>query len=280
MSTLSLRAGPLFYPDSCGGRSEDTDALCFRLVEAAYRQLYDHDPSTVLHQICVMRLGLRIGEILGWHGLDLRDLGYGSALHDVGKVAVPSDVLNKPGKLDDKERTIMQMHVPWGMEYVERIKGLPATIAIAIQGHHERLDGSGYPHELKDKEISPAARIMAVADVVQAMLGCRVYRERACTLAEVEVELFGRGKTLYDQRIAYYAFALAREDLTFVSGVDMFHREPNNPGPVLDLTLREALTFVKDHIARTSTVGSIRPGVSASPQAEALPTALPPPALI
>ncbi|MFH1645168.1 MAG: HD-GYP domain-containing protein, partial [Candidatus Omnitrophota bacterium] len=98
-----------------------------------------------------------------------------AALHDIGKIAISDSILHKPKKLTDKERKIIQTHPEVGAEIVSRIKGLKDIVG-GIKYHHERYDGSGYPEGLKGEGIPLMARIIAVADVYDAMVSDRPYR--------------------------------------------------------------------------------------------------------
>ena len=121
-----------------------------------------------------------------------------ATIHDVGKINVPAELLSKPGKLTSLEYQILQTHVQTGYEIIKGIK-FPWPIAQIILQHHERLDGSGYPQGLKDEAILPEAKILSVADVMEAMLSHRPYRPALgldAALAEIEA---GKGR-LYDQR--------------------------------------------------------------------------------
>ena len=131
-------------------------------------------------------------------------------LHDVGKIAVPSDILTKPGRLSETEFTLIQAHAQIGYDILAGID-FPTQVAEVTRQHHERLDGSGYPRGLVGDQILPEARILAVADVVEAMMSHRPYRpslglEQA--LAEIEQ---GRGR-LYDPAPVDACLRLFREE--------------------------------------------------------------------
>ncbi|HWH53213.1 MAG TPA: HD-GYP domain-containing protein, partial [Gemmatimonadaceae bacterium] len=99
----------------------------------------------------------------------------GALLHDVGKVSVPSEILNKPGRLTDEERTIMEGHAAAGSELLRDID-FPWDVLPLVRGHHERWDGKGYPDKLAGEDISLSARIVCVADVFDALTTDRPYR--------------------------------------------------------------------------------------------------------
>jgi PAS domain S-box-containing protein/putative nucleotidyltransferase with HDIG domain len=133
------------------------------------------DPYTAGHQKMVTQLALAIGRELGIDEERLRGLRVAGLLHDVGKVHVPSEILSKPGKLSELEKGLAKAHAVAGFDIVKAIK-FPWPVAEMIHQHHERLDGSGYPRGLKGEEIMLEARILAVADTVEAMMSHRPYR--------------------------------------------------------------------------------------------------------
>jgi putative nucleotidyltransferase with HDIG domain len=99
----------------------------------------------------------------------------GAYLHDLGKVRVPHEILNKPGKLTDEEFTIMKMHPVWGVELVAAIE-FPWNIKPIIRSHHEKFDGTGYPDRLRGDEIPLSAQIICAVDVYDALTTTRSYR--------------------------------------------------------------------------------------------------------
>jgi putative nucleotidyltransferase with HDIG domain len=133
------------------------------------------DPYTGVHQRRVAELAAAIARQLGlteWQTLGVRVAGL---LHDVGKLAVPVEILNKPGRLDPYELSIVRGHCRAGHDILEKID-FPWPVAQAVLQHHERLDGSGYPLGLVKEDIAFEARILGVADVVEAMSSHRPYR--------------------------------------------------------------------------------------------------------
>jgi len=145
---------------------------------------------------------------------DVTGLYISGLLHDIGKVGVPVEILAKPGRLTDAEMALIRRHPQTSYE-VLKVIDFPWPVAEAILQHHERLDGSGYPRGLKGKEIIREARILAVADVVDAMINHRPYRP-ARSIEEVKEELRkGRGK-LYDPEVVDACLKVIEEDQTFV----------------------------------------------------------------
>ena len=154
------------------------------------------DPYTAGHQNKVADICVAIGKELGWSEDRLEGLRLGATIHDIGKINVPAEILNRPGRLSAPEFEIIKSHPQTGYEIVKDI-AFPWPLAEMILQHHERLDGSGYPRGLKADAIIPEARILCVADVLDAMSSHRPYRAglgKEAALAELER---GRG-TWYD----------------------------------------------------------------------------------
>lgn len=133
------------------------------------------DPYTAGHERRVGELSAAIGHELGLDDHAVRGLKIMGHLHDIGKITVPTELLVKPGKLSRIEFEMIKEHAQQGYEILNKLE-FPWPVADAAWQHHERLDGSGYPRGLKGDEIAPEARILAVADVVEAMSSHRPYR--------------------------------------------------------------------------------------------------------
>ncbi|MCW3009387.1 MAG: hypothetical protein JWP17_4013 [Solirubrobacterales bacterium] len=144
-------------------------------VRVLMARLESKDGSTEQHTRRVAEWAVLIGEELGLGPGRLRELALAGLLHDMGKLSVPSAILMKPGALTDEEMSIVQMHAVWGDELLAEL-GYPQRIRRSVRGHHERLDGSGYPDGLQGDEIDLETRILAVADVYDALVSPRVYR--------------------------------------------------------------------------------------------------------
>ncbi len=148
------------------------------------------DPYTAGHQLRVMALCAAIGQELNFSEDRLEGLRLGATIHDIGKIYVPAEILNRPGKLTAPELEIIKSHPQVGYDIVKDVK-FPWPVKEMILQHHERLDGSGYPQGLKGDAIIFEARILAVADVVEAMSSHRPYRAGlglAAALAQVRQE--------------------------------------------------------------------------------------------
>ncbi|MDP2847496.1 MAG: response regulator [Humidesulfovibrio sp.] len=161
------------------------------------------------HQQRVTALALAMGREMGLSADELDTLRIAGLLHDIGKVYVPADFLNRPGILRAEELSVIQMHPEVGYDILKHLDQ-DWPVAVIIRQHHERMDGSGYPQGLNGRFITQGARILAVADVVDAMCSHRPYRPSlgiTAALAEIEKN---RGR-LYDERAANVCLMLFRE---------------------------------------------------------------------
>ena len=153
-------------------------ALAVGLSPAVHRfvaALQHKDPITRDHVVRTAALALRVGQRCGLPGHELRNLGLAALLHDIGKLNTPDALLNKPGRLTPDEYQLVQHHTIDGEAIVRTVPAL-APIAPFVRGHHERIDGAGYPDGLTGTSIPFAARIIAVCDAFDAMAHTRQYR--------------------------------------------------------------------------------------------------------
>jgi putative nucleotidyltransferase with HDIG domain len=134
-----------------------------------------HHPYTAGHQIRVSVLAGAIAESLGWSTRDVHEVRVAGKLHDIGKVYIPAEILNKPGALSAAEFRQMQEHPVIAHDILMSV-GMEGSIPDFVHQHHERLDGSGYPNRIGGGEFLVGSQIIAVADVVEAMSSERPYR--------------------------------------------------------------------------------------------------------
>jgi len=144
------------------------------------------DNYTFSHSVNVCVLSLITGIRLGMTQPELICIGTGSILHDVGKVAVSEQLLKKPCELDDDEFEEIKKHTIYGYDIVKRSEGISPESQIVVLEHHERMDGSGYPLGLKGECIHPFSKIVAVADVYDALTSDRIYRRKVKPYKVVE----------------------------------------------------------------------------------------------
>ncbi|NPV91080.1 MAG: HD-GYP domain-containing protein [Firmicutes bacterium] len=135
-----------------------------------------YDDYTFNHSINVCLISLMVGVTLGYTQPQLRELGIGALLHDVGRTKIPYEVFNKPGPLTPEEYDEVKRHTVYGFEILRKYFELSLLSSHVAYQHHERCDGSGYPRGLTGKEIHEYSRIVAVVDVYDAMLADRAYR--------------------------------------------------------------------------------------------------------
>jgi putative nucleotidyltransferase with HDIG domain len=134
------------------------------------------DGYTGEHSKGVVRLALAVGEHLGLNAEQRRNLEFGALLHDVGKIAIPKEIINKPGKLDPHEWDIITAHTTEGQKMLDRIGGFMRNVGLIVRSHHERWDGTGYPDGLAGEAIPLEARIITCCDSWNAMRTDRSYR--------------------------------------------------------------------------------------------------------
>jgi putative nucleotidyltransferase with HDIG domain len=133
------------------------------------------DPYTAAHEHRVTQLALAMAERLGMDEERREGIALAGEVHDIGKVSVPAEILTKPSRLTAVEFTMISLHAEAGRDILSTIK-FRQPVADIVAQHHERLDGSGYPQGLRGDDILPEAKILAVADVVEAMASHRPYR--------------------------------------------------------------------------------------------------------
>lgn len=159
-------------------------------------QLKQRDEYTSLHCLNVCILSLAYGRHLGLEPDALFDLGLGALLHDIGKMRVPLEILNKPGRLDPQEFALVQTHTGEGREILSINSALAGPVIDVVYGHHERRDGSGYPRRLSGAQIGLFSRMVAVVDVYDAITSDRVYHNAASPLETL--------RWMYEQRGALF----------------------------------------------------------------------------
>ena len=163
------------------------------------RILREREPAMHAHLVGVAELAVAVARELGMSGEELDEMARAAELHDIGKIAIPEEILHKPGPLDPDEWAFVRRHTVIG----ERILGAaPALRPVArlVRSTHERWDGGGYPDGLSGDEIPLGSRIVAVCDAYEAMVSDRPYRPAMSPELAVE-ELFAHAGTQFDPRV-------------------------------------------------------------------------------
>jgi PAS domain S-box-containing protein/putative nucleotidyltransferase with HDIG domain len=166
------------------------------------------DPYTAGHQRRVSEISSAIAKELGLPPEQVEGIKIAGLIHDVGKIAIPAEILTKPGKLSPIERSLVEVHAEAGYNILNGVE-FPWPILDAIHQHHERMNGSGYPSGLKNEEIIIEARILAVADVMEAMASHRPYRP-ALGIDVALKEIENNKGVLYDEDIVNACLNLFR----------------------------------------------------------------------
>jgi putative nucleotidyltransferase with HDIG domain len=179
-------------------------------VQAISLAVEMRDPYTAGHQQRVAQLACAIASDMGMDGDDMEALRMASVIHDLGKLAVPTEILCKPGRLSSLEYELVKSHVQAGYDILRQVD-FPWPLAEIVLQHHERMDGSGYPSGLQDDQILFPARILAVADVFETIASHRPYRP-ALGLQRAIDEISGGRGTLYETRVVDVCLDLIEGD--------------------------------------------------------------------
>ena len=188
-------------------RTRSTEAL-----EGLSATVDARDAYTAGHSRRVREISLSIGDEIGLSQGELEMLAHAALFHDIGKIAVPDAILMKPGSLSVSERAVMQIHPEEGAEIVSRL-GFLADAVPAIRHHHENFDGTGYPAGISGMEIPLGARIIHVADALDAMMNARVYRPGRSLEGALD-ELRAKAGSQFCPRCVVAAVAVAERDST------------------------------------------------------------------
>lgn len=162
--------------------------------------IFAHDNYVFSHSVNVTLYTLAMAVKLDYDDKKLAEIAMGGILHDIGKTMIPVQILNKPGKLTNEEFDIIKKHSEYGFEILRKQHGLSLLAAHCAFQHHEKLDGTGYPRRLKGDEIHPYAKIMAVADVFDALTSHRVYRKAMLPHEAMEI-IFAGSNTHFDPHL-------------------------------------------------------------------------------
>jgi putative nucleotidyltransferase with HDIG domain len=148
---------------------------------------------TYMHSVAVCALMVALARQLGMPENEVREAGLAGLLHDIGKMAVPNGILDKPGTLTDEEFRVIKSHPLSGHRILSKGSGVPATALDVVLHHHEKIDGSGYPYGLANEQISRFARMGAVCDVYDALTSNRPYKEGWCPTKAIRLMATWKG---------------------------------------------------------------------------------------
>jgi putative nucleotidyltransferase with HDIG domain len=173
--------------------------------------LEEDDEYTGHHTEDVVELSVAVAKEMGVSEDVQRETEMGALLHDIGKIAVPDEIINKPGPLDDDEWAIMKTHTVEGERMLQRVGGLLSSVGVVVRASHERWDGGGYPDGLVGEAIPVAARIVSACDAFNAMTTDRSYR-KALPLEVAIAELEKNSGTQFAPEVVTALVAVATRD--------------------------------------------------------------------
>ncbi len=202
---------PLFTPET--PVEEDGLDIAHEMIDILTKVL-DHDDETLWSMVAAMQkhlathshalntalYALALAKQIGTTGFEeLRDVGRGAILHDIGKVKVPGKILDKPGPLDEREWKVMRHHPMAGYDMIVRAMGEAPSYAHIIAEHHERADGSGYPHGRRVGQVALDSQIVAIADAFDAITSKRAYKEAATPFEALRTMRFEMRGQFHDE---------------------------------------------------------------------------------
>lgn len=176
----------------------DNDELLMNIID-----LKNYDDYTYSHSVSVAILSLSMGVVIGLSKNILFYLGMAALLHDIGKVFIPKEILNKKSKLTENEFEIVKTHSYKGYQILKENSAFSYYSSIGVLHHHEKYNGTGYPFELEGSKISLLGRIIAIADVYDALISDRPYRKAMFPSEAIEY-IMGGGGTLFDSEIVKF----------------------------------------------------------------------------
>lgn len=169
------------------------ELICNRIIATKLADIRILDDYTFAHSVNVCVLSVSTAIAMGYSKQQLQKLAIGAILHDIGKMLVPEEILNKPGGLTESEFEEMKKHSILGYELLKEQPEIPATAALVALQHHERYNGEGYPHGIINENIHEHAKIVAIADVYDALTADRVYKNAVLPYECVEIIIASSG---------------------------------------------------------------------------------------
>ena len=172
--------------------------------------LEDKDSYTASHSHGVVSLSLLVADRLRLDPAQRRRVEFGALLHDIGKIAVPAEIINKPGPLDDGEWAVMKLHTVEGQAMLDRVGGVLGEVGRVVRSSHEHFDGGGYPDRLAGEKIPIEARVVGCCDAYSAMTTTRSYR-KAMSFESAREELVRNSGTQFDPQVVRAVLEVVRE---------------------------------------------------------------------
>ena len=172
--------------------NDELDDLIDEIIDndnilARIRELEEKDDYTFNHSLNVCMLATMLGKWLGYSQKEIKQLALSGLFHDIGKLKIDENIINKPGSLTDEEFEKIKKHSIYGYNILKETVGISKNISLAILQHHEREDGSGYPLGLKGNEIHEYAKVIAICDTYDAMTSNRVYKPKKSPFFAAEI---------------------------------------------------------------------------------------------
>lgn len=168
-----------------------------------------HENYVYTHSVNVAIYACQLAIENGFPLKNIEEIGLGAMLHDIGKVYIPPEILNKPGKLTNEEYEEVKTHCVLGFEMLRKIHEIPLPVAHCALQHHERLDGLGYPRQLFDKEIHKYAKIISITDVFDAVTNARAYKSPMLPHKGLEILYSGSGTQFDSKQIELFKNCIA-----------------------------------------------------------------------
>ncbi len=213
LNNALIQAEKVKYIDELNEKNRELEILSNEAFEAIAKAVDINDPYTAGHSRRVAQYSRMIAECLGYSEKELEEIYCAGLIHDVGKLGIDNQIINKQGKLSEEEYEEIKKHPLMGYEILEKIS-IRGNFAYGAKWHHERIDGKGYPDGLQGEEIPEIARIISVADAYDAMTSKRAYRD---TMSQDKVrEQIVRGKgSQFDDKIATIMLSLMDQDTDY-----------------------------------------------------------------
>lgn len=229
-------------------RKKNIEEMSLQLMQMLSTTIEAKDEYTKGHSHRVAEYSVLIARELGWNEKELSNLKNAAHLHDIGKIAIPDTILNKPSKLSEEEFSIIKEHTIIGANILKNISLIDHVQEI-VRNHHERYDGNGYPDGLKGKEIPLHARIVAVADSYDAMSSQRIYRNQLPPEKIIQ-ELENNKGTQFDPEITDIFLKLLREDRIHVKE-DHLSITENTQIPEAEIEMSQFISDIMSTMIRT-----------------------------